>query len=107
MANSFKNAGIQVTTSGSTLYTCPSGSESIINALFISNVDGQQDASVDIQVTIDGGSTFRHIGKGLPIPKESTLIFEKPINLASDDVIRITASAAGDVEVFASILEIS
>jgi hypothetical protein len=107
MANAFKNAGIQVGATATTLYTCPSATEAVIHALYISNVDGVNDATVDIEVSIDGGTTFRYIGKTLPIPADSTLILDKPINLEASDVIRLTASATGDVEAVASILEIS
>jgi len=63
MANAFKNAGVQVGTSRTTLYTCPSGTEAVIHALYVSNVDGANNADVDIEITIDGGTTYRYIGK--------------------------------------------
>jgi hypothetical protein len=107
MANSFKNAGIQVGATRTTLYTCPAGKEAVIHALYLSNVDGTNSADVDIEVTIDGGSTYRYVGKTIPVPADSTLILDKPINLEASDILAITASASGDVEAFASVLEIT
>jgi hypothetical protein len=84
----------------------------VIHALYISNKSSTNVANVDVKVTIDGGTTFRHIGKSLQVPIENTLVLDKPINLEANDIIRIVAevnedSTSPDVEVFASILEIN
>ena len=115
MASSFKNAGMAVITtdnSSANLYTCPSATVAVIHALYISNKSSTNVANVDVKVTIDGGTTFRHIGKSLQVPIENTLVLDKPINLEANDIIRIVAeinedSTSPDVEVFASILEIN
>jgi hypothetical protein len=84
----------------------------VIHALYISNKSSTNVANVDVKVTVDGGTTFRHIGKSLQVPIENTLVLDKPINLEANDIIRIVAelnedSTSPDVEVFASILEIN
>jgi hypothetical protein len=115
MASSFKNAGMAVITtdnSSANLYTCPSATVAVIHALYISNKSSTNVANVDVKVTIDGGTTFRHIGKSLQVPIENTLVLDKPINLEANDIIRIVAevnedSTSPDIEVFASILEIN
>ena len=107
MANTFKNAGVAVGTTATTLYTCPASTDGIIHALYISNIDGTNSADVDVEVSVDGGSTFYYVGKTLPVPADSTLILDKPINLEASDVIRLTASATGDLQAFASVLEIT
>lgn len=107
MANSFKNAGVQVGATRTTLYTCPSSTQAVIHALYISNVDGTNSANVDIELTIDGGTTYRYIGKTIPVPADSTLVLDKPINLEASDILAITASATGDIEAVASVLEIT
>jgi hypothetical protein len=114
MASTFKNAGMVVVTSDNSsanLYTA-SGVTAVIHALYISNLSSTNVANVDIKVTIDGGTTFRFIGKSLQIPIENTLTLDKPINLESGDIIRIIAepnedSSSPNVQAFASILEIS
>jgi len=107
MANTFKNAGVAIGTSRTTLYTAPAATQSVIHALYISNVDGTNDADVTVEVTVDGGTTYRHIAKTVPVPADATLLLDKPINLEAGDIIAFTASTAGDLEVFASILEIA
>ena len=114
MASSFKNAGMSVVTTdnaSANLYTA-SGVTAVVHAVYISNKSSSNEANVDVKVTTDGGSTFYHIGKSLRIPVENTLVLDKPINLETNDILRVVAelnadSSAPDVEVYASILEIS
>jgi hypothetical protein len=114
MASAFKNAGMTVVTtdnSSANLYTA-SGVTAVVHAVYISNKSSTNEANVDVKVTTDGGSTFYHIGKSLRIPVENTLVLDKPINLETNDILRVVAevnadSSSPDVEVYASILEIS
>ena len=114
MASAFKNAGMSVVTTdnaSSNLYTA-SGVTAVVHAVYISNKSSTNEANVDVKVTTDGGSTFYHIGKSLRIPVENTLVLDKPINLETNDILRVVAevnadSSSPDVEVYASILEIS
>tara|TARA_B100001778_G_C18502847_1_gene590506 strand:- start:404 stop:751 length:348 start_codon:yes stop_codon:yes gene_type:complete len=115
MASTFKNAGMAVVTtdnSSANLYTAGGSTYAVIHAVYISNKSSTNEANVDVKVTTDGGSTFYHIGKSLRVPVENTLILDKPINLEPNDILRIVAevnadSSSPDVEVYASILEIS
>ena len=114
MASAFKNAGMSVVTTddaSANLYTA-SGVTAVVHAVYISNKSSSNEANVDVKVTTDGGSTFYHIGKSLRIPVENTLVLDKPINLETNDILRIVAevnsdSSSPDVEVYACILEIS
>ncbi len=107
MANTFKNAAVAIGTSATTLYTAPAGTTGIIHAIYISNVDGVNDATVDITVTdTSAGQTF-HIMKTVEVPSDSTLVIEKPINLEAGDILKVTASAVSDLEAFASVLEMN
>ena len=108
MANTFKNAATGSNTDITTMYTCPGATSAVIHALYVSNVDGANDASIN--VTISGSANFttrRHIMKTVNVPADSTLIVEKPINLGAGDKLETQASADNDVDVFASILEIT
>jgi hypothetical protein len=108
MANTFKNAATGSNTSVTTLYTCPGATSAVIHALYVSNVDGANDATIN--VTISGSANFqtrRHLMKTVNVPADSTLIVEKPINLGAGDKLETQASANDDLEVFASILEIT
>jgi len=106
MANTFKNSGVAVGTSRTTLYTCPASTTAVVTGLFISNIDGTSNADVSIEATTDGGSTYIYVGKTLSVPADSTLIVDKAINLEAGDILALTSSAVGDLEAFASIMEI-
>ncbi len=108
MADTFKNAATGSNTALTPVYTCPAATTGVVHAIYISNVDGTNDA--DINITISGSANFqtrRHIMKTVKVPADSTLIVEKPVNLGAGDKLETQASANGDLEVFASILEIT
>ena len=107
MANTFKNAGVAIGTTDTTLYTAPAGTTGIIHAIYISNVDGTNDASVDIMVTDTSAGQTYHIMKTVEVPADSTLVIEKPINLETGDILKVKASVASDLEAFASVLEMN
>lgn len=107
MANAFKNAGTSIGDTNTVLYTCPTGKSAVIHALYISNIDGAVQGNVDIKITVDGGTTYRHVGKNIPVPPDSTLTLEKPINLESDDKIAFVCDQADVLEVVASIMEVN
>ena len=108
MANTFKNAATGSNTSITTMFPRPSATTGVIHAIYVSNIDGTNDATIN--VTISGSANFqtrRHIMKTINVPADSTLIIEKPINLGAGDKLETQASANDDLEVFASILEIT
>lgn len=107
MANEFKNAGAAISTTRTVVYTCPSGSQAVIHALFISNISDSTDGLVDIEITVDGGTTYFRAGKNIPIPSNSTLTLDKPINLESGDKLALKANQSDLLEVVVSILEVN
>ena len=113
MASTFKNQGatLGVADSGA-LYTAGSSTYAVIHALYISNHETSSAIKVNVKVTTDGGSTFYHVGKGLSVPANNTLVLDKPINLEPNDIIRVYCDVLADsstptAEVFASILEVT
>ena len=108
MANTFKSAASGSTTTIQTLYTCPAATSGVVHAIYLSNVDGTNDATVS--VSISGSANFsdrRYILKTVDVPADSTVVVEKPINLGAGDKLETQASANDDIDVFASILEIT
>jgi hypothetical protein len=106
MANAFKNAGVAIGNTATTIYQTPIGvNSSVVHSIYIANVDGINSATVNIEVSTDGAGSanFFHVAKTV----------DKPINLfntnnaSAGDLMRATASTAGDLECFISILEIS
>ncbi len=108
MANTFKNAATGSDTTINKFYQCPAATTAVVHAIYVSNVDGSNDATINL--TVSGSANFstrRHIAKTVNVPADSTLIIEKPVNLGAGDKLESQASANNDLEVFASILEIT
>ena len=108
MANTFVNAGdVDISTSGDIIYTCAASTECLVHALYLSNIDGTNSVDATVEVTFDGGTTYVPVAKTVPVPADSTLILDKPLNLQAGDKLKVTASVAGDLAAFASVLEIT
>ena len=115
MANAFKNAGVAIGATATTIYQTPIGvNSSVVHSIYIANVDGVNSATVNIEVSTDGAGSanFFHVAKTVQVPADSSLILDKPINLrnannaSAGDLIRATASSAGDLQAFVSVLQI-
>ena len=116
MANAFKNAGVAIGNTATTIYQTPIGvNSSVVHSIYIANIDGTNAATVNIEVSTDGAGSgsFFHVAKTVQVPADSSLILDKPVNLfntnnaSAGDLMRATASAASRLEAFISILEIS
>ena len=96
MANTFKNAGVAVGNSATTIYTAPGSTTGVIHAVYISNVDGTNDATIDLYVTDTSAGSDFYILKTVAVPADSTLVLEKPINLEAGDAITVQASTGSN-----------
>ena len=109
MAEAYKNAYLDVTSCAQTLYTNSSGGTGIVVTLRITNVDGATDDTITADV-IDGTSGNARIAYTISVPADSTieLAGTSKIFLENGDKIDLTGgNASGDLEAFASILEIT
>ena len=108
MANTFRNAATGSNTTINPFYTCPGATTGVVHAIYVSNIDGTSDATIN--VTVSGSANFndrKYLLKTVDVPADSTVVIEKPINLGAGDKLEAKASANGDIDVFASILEIT
>jgi hypothetical protein len=77
-----------------------------VNALYVANVDGTSNATVDIDIF--RSSTAYRIAYTVVVPADATLdVINKPLYLEEGDSLRLTANAANDVEAVCSYEEIS
>lgn len=103
-----KTAVQAVGTSASSIVSNSSSSGKVfkINALYVSNVDGTNNAEVNI--TILRSSTSYHIAKTLVVPADATIdVISKAIYLEEGDALQLLANAASDLEAVCSYEEIS
>lgn len=103
-----KTAVQAVGTSATAIVTNSASSGKVfkVNALYVSNVDGTNNA--EINVDIYRSSTAYHIAKTIVVPADATLdIISKAVYLEEGDALRLTANAASDLEAVCSYEEIS
>tara|TARA_E500000318_G_C3521004_1_gene196381 strand:+ start:581 stop:934 length:354 start_codon:yes stop_codon:yes gene_type:complete len=103
-----KTAVQAVGTSATAIVTNPASSNKVfkVNALYVSNVDGTDNA--EINVDIYRSSTAYHIAKTIVVPADATLdVISKSFYLEEGDALRLTANAASDLEAVCSYEEIS
>ena len=75
MANTFKSAATGSTTAVTTLYTCPAATSAVVHAMYLSNVDGTNEATISISVS--GSANFdtrRYLLKTVDVPADSTVV---------------------------------
>ena len=96
-----------VAASAVSLLTCGSNKLQKINSLIIANIDGTNAATIDVWVT--RSSADYYIAKTISVPADATLVvIDKNIGLylTESDVLKIQASAAGDLSATCSYEEI-
>jgi|TARA_E500000318_G_scaffold91002_1_gene89122 hypothetical protein len=109
MANVFKNAYHDGTTSLADLIPALDANHSaIVLMLRATNVDGTNDATVDVRV-VDGSSGDSYLAKTMSVPADTSLdvLGTSKLVLEATDKIQVLASATSDIEFFASYLEIT
>ena len=72
MANTFKNAYLDITNSAQTVYTAPASTTSIVLTLRITNVDGSNNDTITADV-IDTSSGNSRIAYTISVPADSSL----------------------------------
>lgn len=103
-----KTAVQAVGTSATAIVTNSAASNKVfkINALYVSNVDGTNNA--EVTVDIFRSSTAYRIANTVVVPADASLdVLSKPIYLEEGDSLRLTANAASDIEAVCSYEEIS
>lgn len=103
-----KTAVQAVGTSATAIVSNSAGSGKVfkVNALYVSNVDGTNNA--EITVDLYRSSTAYHIAKTVVVPADGALdVISKAFYLEEGDDLRLTANASGDLEAVCSYEEIS
>tara|TARA_S200000501_G_scaffold60936_3_gene51485 strand:- start:18160 stop:18492 length:333 start_codon:yes stop_codon:yes gene_type:complete len=108
MASSFKNAAHTITASNTdeTMYTANQTNQiaAIIHGLYIANKHATSNLQITIKVYDNSTASNMTILSKVPIPPNTTLSLDRPINLEANDELRV-ASTHTDCEIFASVLE--
>lgn len=103
-----KTAVLAVTTTATAIVTNSAASNKVfkVNALYVSNVDGTNNA--EITVDVFRSSVAYRIAYTIVVPADATLdVISNPIYLEEGDSLRLTANANSDLEAVCSYEDIS
>lgn len=108
MASAFKTAtAVNVGTSLTSVYTCPSSTTTTIIGLYLCNQSG---GAIEANVEFYDASTTNHVGivSQIEIPGQSTLApigGDAKVVLEAGDIIKVQSNSASSIDVVLSYLE--
>ena len=118
MADTFKNAAVDMTTTGpTTIYTVPTAdpgalppvfpTTAVIKSILICN-DSANTTEYTIEWTDSSASATYKITNDKTITTDTTYeVLSQPLVLEESDLIKITANAANEIHITLSVLEIT
>ena len=109
MAETFKSVNADLGTSADTsIYQCPSSTTAIVILCQVANVDGTNAATVNVDYYDSSATQAKALAHTISVPADSSF---NPIGgklvLEAGDQLRAWASAASDLEIVVSVLEIT
>jgi hypothetical protein len=107
MANNYKNAKVDLTTTDvTTLYTTPSATTTLIKSILVSEDSGNAD-TITVTITDVAAAVFS-LYKVKAIGANTTVeLLTAPLVVQEDEIIKVTAATANRLHVVASLLEIT
>ena len=107
MANIYKNAKVDFTTTdNTTVYTTPAGSRAIIKNMIVSEDSNNAD-SISVTIT-DGSSAVFSVFKDKAISAKATVeLITQPIILQESEILKAQVATADRLHMVVSLLEIN
>ena len=108
MANTIKNAGQLIGATSTVIYTVPASTSVVLHGAWFANLHASNQQTVTVTWTDSsaGSPEVEHtILNNVPIPVNDTLIFDKPLNLETGDILKASCSSANDVEATLAFVE--
>ncbi len=107
MANIYKNAKVDLTTTdNTTVYTAPSDSRAIIKSILVSE-DAGSGTTVTFTITDAASAVFNLFKDKSIASKVTTELLTHPLILEENEVLKAQAADANELHIVASILEIN
>ena len=107
MANIYKNAKVDLTTTdNTTIYTAPSDSRAIIKSILVSE-DAGSGTTITFTITNASSAIFNLFKDKAIGSKATTELLTHPLILEENEVLKAQAADANELHVIASILEIN
>lgn len=107
MANQYKNAKVDLTTTNATtLYTCPTAKTAIVKSILVSEDSGNADT---ITVTLtDAATAVFSVFKVKAVGANATVeLLTAPMVVEESEILKVTAATANRLHVVASLLEVT
>ena len=106
MANIYKNAKVDLTTTdNTTIYTTPSNSRAIIKSILVSE-DAGSGTTITITLVNSSGAIFNLFKDKAIGSKATTELLTHPLVMEESEILKVQAADANELHVIASILEI-
>ena len=107
MANIYKNAKVDLTTTdNTTIYTAPSDSRAIIKSILVSE-DAGSGTTITFTITNASSAIFNLFKDKAIASKATTELLTHPLILEENEVLKAQAADANELHIIASILEIN
>jgi len=112
MAEVFNNASVKLTTTNATdLYQAPTSAatdRAIVLSCLVANVDGSAGAQITIALTDGSNTVLSTLASTIAVPADASIeIIPNKVVMKQSQKLRATASAANDLELTVSTLEIT
>lgn len=112
MAETFNNATVKLsTTSATDVYQAPTAASTdraIVLSCLVANVNGSSDAQITLTLTDGSDAVQSTIASTITVPSDSSIeVIANKLVLKQSQKIRATSSSTNDLEVTASVLEIT
>ena len=107
MANIYRNAKVDFTTTGNTtVYTSPSNSIAHINSILVSEDSGNAD-SISVTLTDASANVFSLFKTKAVSANATEELISQPIILQESEILKAQATTAGRLHMVVSLLEIN
>lgn len=109
MANTLKNTSALAGISATNIYTCPASgvAATVVPSIVLANIDGVNQVTVTLQLYIATLATTVQLLYLAPIPPGASIIFDKPVFMVANDVLKVLANATNSVQATIGFVETS
>ena len=107
MANNYKNAKVDLTTTNATvLYTAPAATTVIVKSILVSEDSGNAD-TITLTITDSSSAVFSLYNVKAVGANTTVELLTAPLVLEEGDSLKMTAGTANELHVVASLLEVN
>jgi hypothetical protein len=112
MSNTFNNATVKLSSTSTTdIYQAPNTADAdraVVLSILVANIDGVASADITIIIADSSNTELSRLAHTIPVPADTSLeIVPNRIVLKRGQKIRAAASAANDLDVTVSAMEIA